>query len=360
MSLTELSFYVRKYYPFGILGALIILIVFYSFQLFFLFLQNKPKGPTIDPIFNVLKRPVVPEASSSANIKFTLENIEGRPVTATDTARVFFLLPPPRTPFGFREKAYLIAQTFDFDTDTVNFLLQGKNAVFSDATKKLTVDIQNFNFFFQYAFADKPGLFDIAKTPSTNEAQGQAINLLQSIDVYPPELATGKTNTIYFNFNPESKTIRPTNKGEDGNMVEVDFARADIDGFPTVSPTFFNSQNFVLMAFFTDGTFQILRSQVKFFAKSTEQFGIYPVRTGDEAYADLQKGEGIVVSNPQDLDTVVIKSMFMGYYDPDEYQDYLQPVYVFVGEDNFVAYVPAVSKQYIAKPGEKAPAASSN
>lgn len=353
MTLTELSFYVRKYYPFGILAGLIILIVFYSFQLFFLFLTNKPKGPLINPVFNVLKRPMVPEASSSANIKFSLENIEGRPVTATDTARVFYLLPPPRTPFGFREKAYLIAKTLNFDTDSVNFLLQGKNAIFSDVTKKLTVDIQNFNFNFQFSFADQPGIFDKAIMPTSNEAQGKAINFLQSLDVYPQELATGKTNTIFFNFNPVTKTIRPINKNEEGNIVEVDFSRADIDGFATVSPTFFNSQNFVLMAFSEGGSFQILRAQVKFFEKSQEQYGIYPLRTGDEAFADLQKGEGIVVSNPQDLTTVTIRSMFMAYYDPDVYQDYLQPVYVFVGDDNFVAYVPAVSKQYIARPDEQ-------
>lgn len=352
MTLTELSYYVRKYRPYGILGILIVLILFYSVQLAFLLMQNRPKGPSISPIFNVLKRPSIKDASSSAGLKFTLENIEGRPVTATDTARVYYLLPPPRTPFGFREKAYLMAKTVGFDTDTVSFLLQGKNAVFSDTTKKLTVDIQNFNFNFQYNFADQPGLFDTAVTPIAASAQGRAIDFLTQLDVYPEELAQGKTNTIFFNFNPQTKTIRPTNKDEDGNVVEIDFSRADIDGFPTVSPTFFNSQNFVLMAFFKDGSFQVLRSQVKFFEKSGEQFGIYPVRSGDEAYADLQQGEGIVVSNPQDLKDITIRTMFMAYFDPAEYQDYLQPVYVFVGDDNFVAYVPAIAKQYIARPGE--------
>jgi hypothetical protein len=107
------------------------------------------------------------------------------------------------------------------------------------------------------------------------------------------------------------------------------------------------------MAFFNDGTFQVLRSQVKFFEKSLEQFGVYPLRTGDEAYVDLQQGEGIVISNPQKRKDVIIRTMFLAYFDPDEYQDYLQPVYVFVGDDNFVAYVPAVTKQYIARPGEK-------
>lgn len=356
MTLTELSFSVRKYYPYAILGSLVILIMFYSVQLIMLFLQNKPTGPQINPIFNVLKRPVVPEASSSANIKFSLENIEGRPVTATDTARVYFLTPPPRTPFGFREKAYLIAQTVGFNTenDSTTFVLQGPDALFTDATKKLVVDIKNFNFNFQYSFADQPGLFDKVITPSSGTAQGKAISFLQSLDVYPKELSTGKTNVIFFNFSPETKTIRPVNKDEEGNIVEVDFSTADIDGFPTVSSTFFNSQNFVLMAFFEDTGFQVLRAQVKHFDRSTEQYGIYPTRTGDEAYNDLRAGEGIVVSNPQNLEQVTVRRMFMAYYDPDIYQEYLQPVYVFVGDDNFVAYVPATAKQYIAKPAESA------
>jgi hypothetical protein len=41
--------------------------------------------------------------------------------------------------------------------------------------------------------------------------------------------------------------------------------------------------------------------------------------------------------------------MFLAYYDPDIYQEYLQPVYVFVGEPNFIAYVPAISNEYLAE-----------
>jgi len=35
------------------------------------------------------------------------------------------------------------------------------------------------------------------------------------------------------------------------------------------------------------------------------------------------------------------------YLDPDFYQPYLQPVYLFLGEDQFVAYVPAVSTNHL-------------
>lgn len=41
--------------------------------------------------------------------------------------------------------------------------------------------------------------------------------------------------------------------------------------------------------------------------------------------------------------------MFLGYFDPDVYQEYLQPVYVFIGDDDFVSYVPAVSGEYLVE-----------
>lgn len=131
------------------------------------------------------------------------------------------------------------------------------------------------------------------------------------------------------------------------NLVEVDFYRPDIDTYPMVSPKYFNSHNYVLLAFFPGGRYKILKAQVKFFEKSDEQVGMYPLRTGEEAYSMLQKGKGFVVSNPQGLKNVTVRKMFLGYFDPDIYQEYLQPVYVFLGDGDFVGYVSAVNDQYL-------------
>jgi len=37
----------------------------------------------------------------------------------------------------------------------------------------------------------------------------------------------------------------------------------------------------------------------------------------------------------------------MGYFDSVVPQHYMQPVYVFEGDGNFVGYVPAVSKDWV-------------
>jgi len=75
--------------------------------------------------------------------------------------------------------------------------------------------------------------------------------------------------------------------------------------------------------------------------------GIYPLKSGDLAWEELTKGKGIVLSNPKEKKEVVIKQMSLAYLDPDFYQPYLQPVYLFIGEDNFSAFVPAVSFDYL-------------
>ncbi len=86
---------------------------------------------------------------------------------------------------------------------------------------------------------------------------------------------------------------------------------------------------------------------MKFFEKSDEEVGIYPVKTGTIAWEELQNDKGMIVSAPTDKTSIKIKKMFFAYFDPDIYQNYLQPVYIFLGENNFIGYVPAITADYL-------------
>jgi hypothetical protein len=56
----------------------------------------------------------------------------------------------------------------------------------------------------------------------------------------------------------------------------------------------------------------------------------------------LQQGGGFVAKLDEGISDVTVRNVFLAYYDPDTPQSYLQPVYVFTGDKNFAAYVPAV------------------
>ncbi len=47
--------------------------------------------------------------------------------------------------------------------------------------------------------------------------------------------------------------------------------------------------------------------------------------------------------------------MFIGYYAHERYQRYLLPVYVFLGDNGFAAYVSAVKNEYVGKVTRTAP-----
>lgn len=352
MTLTELSYWSRKFLPFIVIGFILFLIVFYALRLTFLYLGLKKPTLYTNTIFGPIKKPYIANATSSAQFSLSLDTIEGEPISATRTAKIYFL-PEAATRFGYREKIYLIANTFGFNTQIVRHQLDGKEARFSDFAQDLSVDITNFNFTYKYKFEKNAALFAGAISPSKEVAENKAVDFLKTVGRYPDELATGKRNVIYLKYDPITNEISETQRVSEANMVEVDFYRPDVEADPSpmtiVSPAYFNSQNYVIMVMKEkdyNKEFKILRAQVRFFEKSDAQVGIYPLKTGDVAWQQLKDGKGIVVSTPKNLQKVVIKKMDIAYFDPDVYQEYLQPVYFFLGENNFVAYVPAVLDSY--------------
>ena len=343
MTLTEFSYYFRKYLPFLVLFFLIFLIFFYSIKLTLVYLDsNKTTAVYTNPIFGKISSPEIPQSTTSAGLKFTLDTIEGQPVTATETAKVFFL-PQFNPRFGYREKIYLIAKSFGFNTEVVKHKLVNKLATFTDEEKTLSIDISNFNFKFDKKVNNELFSSSQLTIPSKPEIENKAIDFLKKVGRYTDELGKGTTKIIYLKYNPGNQNFVNVDSRNQAQLVEVDFYRPNVDDFSIVTPKFFNSQNYVIMLF-EGSDYKVIKSQIAFFEKSEEQIGIYPIKTGEEAWSELNNGNGFVVAGTQGQKNIVIKSMKLGYFDPDIYQNYLQPVYVFIGEGDFAAYVPAVKE----------------
>lgn len=346
MSLTEVSYYLRKSFPFLIIFGLFFLIIFYSFKLYFLYLEtNKPKEQIVPRIFGKISYPQIKNSTSSANFSFVLDNIEGRPVTTTDSAKVYFI-PKQSARFGYREKIYLMAKNFGFDTDNINHRLVDNYAYFEDGEKKLKIDITNFNFNFE-SIPDPDYLASSsANIPNEKKIENIAIDFLKKVNRYPDELAKGITRIIYIKYNSGFESYVNVSSPNDANLAEVDFYRQYPDNVPVVSPNFFNSQNYVILMF-SENDYKVVKSQIAFFEKSDTQYDIYPIKSAELAWDELLKGKGKVVAATKGKKEIIIKQINIAYYDSDEYQSFLQPVYVFLGEDNFAAYLPAIVDSWL-------------
>lgn len=348
MTLTELSYYSRRFLPLGIISFLVLLIFFYAFQLLFIYLGGQQKQTVVfDPTFGAIKRLKVETVENKPNT-FVIDTIEGRPITSTQSAKIFYI-PPTTTRFGYRQKVQTMAAAMGFNINNLEYaIVNEKDAQYSDVTGKALIDITNYNFSYSYNIKNNPAIFDNASLPNDEQITNQATTYLKTLGVYPEEFAQGKTNIIYLRYDLNADTITTVNDARDANMAEVDFYRPDVEGVPIVPPRYFNSQNYVTLVF-RGLDFTVVKSQVKYFKKSEEVIGTYPVKTGDQAWEELKQGKGLVVSMSEPSDIVKIAKMFVAYVDLDVYQEYLQPAYVFLGDHNFVGYVPAVINSYLSE-----------
>lgn len=347
MTLTEVNYYFRKLAPLAGLGFFLLIFLYFFIKLSLPIIFPPPvKSPPINPIFDkIAKIEFSQTLDYPENVSFVLDTIEGEPITATATAKVYQLISSsPR--FGYLEKIYLMAKGLGFNTKLIKHRIENKKAVFEDGEKKLTVDITNFNFEYQYNYQTKGNLFQNTFLPSNQVIKEKIKEFLRRLGRYPEELAQGKENIIFLRYNPLTKEFKVVENKREANLVEVDFYRPDIDGFPMVAPKYFNSQNFVV-AVFKENDYQLIKAQIKFFGKEEKKIGIYPLKTGNIAWQELKEKKAAVVSWGEKTNQILIKKMFLGYYDPDVYQPYLQPVYVFLGNQGFVAYVPAIKEDYI-------------
>lgn len=355
MTLTEINYYVRKMAPLAVIMGLVLVIIIVAFQLLAIYLKKDQPvqvvetTPTVfDTKFNKITAPIIPQSKSPKSYKFVLDTIDGttKMETATSAAKIYFI-PKRSGSFGYLSQIYQMAKNVGIDTDKTDYVKTDTTAKFDDGKRSLSVDITNYNFTYDFIINKGEDInFGMKETPLDGTLTNSAVSFLTTIWRYPIDFAQSQQHIIYLTFNTETKQISTLENGIGANMAEIDFYRPDVDGMPVVTSSYYNSPHYVLFAYDINGL-KVVRAQVKYFEASMDQSGLYPIKTSDQAWADLQKGVGYVVSSNKPDGQIAVKKIVLAYFDPDVYQEYLQPVYVFLGDDKFAAYVPAVTDEYI-------------
>jgi hypothetical protein len=359
MTLTEFAYYLRRVLPLAVLGVIIILILYLTLKIVELTRPTTPLVvvPTPTPAFGQLAPITLNNVSPlPMNMKYVMDTVEGVPLTATTSARIYFI--PKKTPnLGFREKANVLAKALQFDEATTTTKLDTTSDTYTlvDRTKRLVVDIDNFNYTYSQDFDEETREF-LARLVMPNEekiiSKGQEI--LRSLNRYPPDLAQGIQTISFIAYKEASGSAQASaeivQNPQSANMVAVDFFPPKLNELDTVTEDFVSSPNRVVFIPQGGATDFVVKAQVEIFERSEEQNSSYPLKTGDQVFQDLHAGKGFFIQGMDSISgktLIKIKKMYLAYLIPGFYTTYIQPVYVFIGEDNFVAYVPAVADEWI-------------
>lgn len=354
MTLTEAVYYIRKIVPMAILGGIFLVILFILFKIVEL---SRPETsfvatPTAAPAYGQLQPPNLKEAQKAPkNITYTMNTIEGVPLTATTSARIYFV--PKKSPgLSFREKAGVIAKALNFEEGTTTSRYDQSTETYTlvDRAKRLIVDIDTFNYTYTQDFdlETKKKILDV-KIPTEEIIKSKAQDIVRSLGRYPPDIAQGTQAISYIAYKEASGSAQTTadvvQDPRTANMVSVEIFPAKINELNAVTESYVSSPNRVIFIPQEADKDFVVKAQIKVFEKQEDQFSVYPLKTGVQALQDLRDGKAWIVQGGNYLlenSTIGVTSMQTAYLVPDAYTQYIQPVYVFIGDNNFIAYVPAI------------------
>jgi hypothetical protein len=74
-------------------------------------------------------------------------------------------------------------------------------------------------------------------------------------------------------------------------------------------------------------------------------FATYPLKSIVSAWNELTGGGGYIAKRAGS--NVTVRKAYLAYYESNDPQDFLQPVFVFEGDGGFMGYVQAVDQGFV-------------
>ncbi len=348
-TLTETAYYTRRTINWIILAIIcyIILRIFFGilFALWLYFFPPKPPPP--NHRFGKLPALVfpTPTATESAELTFRLESIQGAVPAASQSATVYFM-PKPQANLLAINRTQEFAKRLDLNPTPIQ---QTKNIYRFDDTelvlRRLRYDIVSNNFILRYGFEQDTGLFTDRNLPSAEAALAETKNMLQTYGLYNEDLARGSAKLTFLKL--VGDTLVTTTSLSQADSVRVDFFRRNIGQMRVLPPNPDEGSVSVIFSGSRTPKKRTLQFAYTFWPIDYQTTGTYKLKTSAQAWLELQGGGGHIARRPTTGTMAVVRNVSLAYYDSYDPQMYLQPILVFEGDFGFMAYIPAVTPEWV-------------
>lgn len=176
------------------------------------------------------------------------------------------------------------------------------------------------------------------------ETEARTIELvksfLQQAQLLQDDLKNGEAKVSYLKAN--AGAYRETVSLSEADFVRVDLFRATIDKvyqIMTQNP----DKGLVRGIVAGNKNVKLVLLDYAYFPVDYTNSQTYWIKRPETAYAELTSGKGFVARLKPEVNQVTVRRVELGYFDSQAPQKYLQPIYIFRGDDNFIGYVPAVT-----------------
>jgi hypothetical protein len=292
------------------------------------------------------KLPAIPFPSQvKENIAYSLDTLTGFLPNFSDRAKVYKTISDPPTLLGLNKTSEKVARVgfsssgTQISEDTYQWADQG-----GSLQRTIIMNIFSSDFTLSTSYLTSPSLGMFSRSDELDEAIKVAKSFLTVMSIFPQDIEENKTKATSYSLN--NGISNPTSKISDTKIVKVDFFQKDLDGLPIYYQKGISS-TFDFLIGKENGELKVV--DARFFHKNiSETSSTYSIKTANEAYSELKKGNAyIAYKNPNTVE-FTIKKVFLAYYIGEDPQEFVMPIVVFEGTDNFVAYVSAVRGEWIS------------
>lgn len=349
-TLTETAYYTRR----------IILFLAASFIGFFvvrgslatakeIWLHFHPPGPP-PPTMEFGKLPPLefPETETTkTELSYQLETIGGGLPTLAQTGKVYFM-PDRRAGLLALDRAKEKAANLGFSREPsqiseLTFLWQKG----SQPETTLRMNIATLNFDYRWNYEEVPSQLTTKNLPTNVQAQNEALNFFSQVTEIPEDLQEGEPKFSYFRF--VAPRLLPAPSLSEADFVRVDFFRNKLDKLDIFPASPLQSEAYALFSGARERGQRIVDARYNYFPIEAETFATYPLKPVQAAWQELQTGEAYLANLGQNTDgRVTIRQAYLAYYDSPTKQAFLQPIFVFTGDREFFAYVPAIDPEWVS------------
>lgn len=275
---------------------------------------------------------------------YTLQTPGGRFPNFGDRAKVFLVVQNSRSIMA-SEKAKKIAQSFDFvfkETKLKDEVYRWTKSNPIEAS--LDVNLNDYNLKISSDYLSRPELLKNKELPQGERASDLIKLSLSRASLLADDVATSSGKIAY--LKSLGGELFPAESYSDADFIKVDINRVPIDNIYQMYTATGDGIISGVVSGVLKGTDSIVDLAYRYHTIDYQQFHTYPLRTAVYAWNILQKGEGYIVNKGLTSEAVV-RSVTLGYYDSFDSQEYLQPIYIFTGDNNFIGYVSAVDPAYL-------------
>jgi hypothetical protein len=346
-SLTESSVISRKIIRYSLYGFILVLILRFtiltSIDLYHKYFPEKPKATLA---FGKLPKLPYPQKDTPTDISYTLELPQGKLPLFENLGYVYFM-PPFQRNINALEEAREKARVFRFSPQEKQVAETIPNVyVFQSPSEpsNFTINIITGIFSIGYNFDSNPQAVS-GIPPTSAEITGRVTGILSSANIFPEDFNQGPTHSNFLKIE-NGEFVEVTSLSE-ANLVRVDLFRNGygIKGdIPAVTANFPNSNVWFMYA---GGSKNPVVGEYHYFPVDKNRTATYPLKTAEQAWQELTGGKAFIANRGNvQIKNMIIRKVYMAYYDAGQYASFYQPIVVFEGENDFAAYVPAVANDY--------------